>query len=126
MKAEKLDTLKHIKKYNIVIRSLKYSLSKTKKNPIWRQALLYASVQDIVKNKLIESYPQYTLEIQSLEIFCKEIKKVLEIKVVSGNFGFLTWLKTELPQVTDIFQTELSTKELLETNQTILLKCLSK
>lgn len=109
-----------------MIRSLKYSLSKTKKNPIWRQALLYASVQDIVKNKLIESYPQYTLEIQSLEIFCKEIKKVLEIKVVSGNFGFLTWLKTELPQVTDIFQTELSTKELLETNQTILLKCLSK
>lgn len=109
-----------------MIRSLKYSINKNKKNTIWRQALLYASIQDIAINKLIKNYPQYEFEIQSLEIFCKETKQNLEIKLVSGNFGFLTWLKTELPLVTDIFQTELNTKELLETNQTIFLKCLSK
>jgi len=115
-----------IKQIYEMLNSLAQTLSKTKKNKLFREAYLYSQVQNFAATELLKNYPDYQKELLELKIFCKEYKNNLEINLTAGDLTFLTWVKMEIPKIKEFLKVFLVQKNILTSDQDFNLKCSTK
>ncbi len=109
-----------------MLQSLKNSFQKTNKTKLLRDALLYHQLKEVLSKELPTIYPDFTEDFQQTEVFFREHKYLVEIKLRSTNFAFMTWLKTECYNISKVFESKLKSKNIISELQEIELKCSGK
>lgn len=109
-----------------MIQSLQHSISGTKKQSIWRQAQLYHAISYVCQQTFAQTFPEFRNDFAELKCFFKELENNLEVKLISTNTVFLTWLQTEIIQLHKILKDDLIAKNLAHTDTTLHIKFQSR